>query len=277
MAEIYMERVRAEETNVLHGKKAELRKAILRSRNDLSPQQRQMWDSRILERLVEYDRTYPCPVYLCYVSYKSEAATKEFILWCLGEGKTVFVPKVLGPAEMEFYRITAWEELKTGYQGILEPEALPERAFSRWLTENWPERALPRQFTEDLPERVFPRRITEDLPERTLPQRLTESEPENPKKPEKLRLRMFLPGAVFDRNGNRIGYGGGFYDRWLAKWNSLDEGNPAELEKIGLAYGMQIVNAIPAEDYDRKVDRVITEKCTVHHNAVVAEEGLPQF
>lgn len=260
MAEILMERVRAEEMNVLHGKKAELRKTILRSRNDLSPQQRQMWDSRILERLVEYDRTYPCSVYLCYVSYKSEVATKEFILWCLGEEKTIFVPKVLGPAEMEFYRITAWEELKTGYQGILEPEALPERAFPRWLTENWPERA-------------FLRRITEDL----LPQRLTERETENPKKPGKLRLRMFLPGAVFDRNGNRIGYGGGFYDRWLAKWDCLNEGNPAELEKIGLAYGMQIVNAIPAEDYDRKVDRVITEKCTVHHSAAVAEEGLPRF
>lgn len=251
MTEIFMKRVQAEETNVLHGKKAELRKVILKNRNALSPEQRQMWDNQILERLIEYERMYPCPVYLCYVSYKSEVATKDFILWCLREGKIVFVPKVVAESpfvtdgekeiftkekcgdlvkigakstEMKFYRITAWEELRAGYQGIPEPEALPERALSLWLKK-------------------------------------TEKETETAKKPDKRCLRMLLPGAVFDRDGNRIGYGGGFYDRWLAKWNRSCSVDTAVLEKIGLAYDIQIVGAIPAESFDQKADYVITEKC----------------
>lgn len=215
------EKVQTEKTNDFHKKKAELRKRILKNRDTLLQEQRQMWDALILKRLIEYDKENPCPVYLCYASFKSEVSTKEFILWCLDKGKTVFVPKVLTPPEMEFYRITAWEDLRSGFRGIPEPEASAERSFSRWLTE---------------------------------PERKTAE------KTDKRRLRMLLPGAVFDRNGNRIGYGGGFYDRWLAKWNHFDSGGPAVLEKIGLAYGMQITESAPSESFDQKTDLVITEK-----------------
>lgn len=185
-----------------------------------------------MERLVQCDRESPCSAYLCYVNYRSEVSTKEFILWCLATGKPVFVPRVFAdgafakPAEMAFYRITAWEELKAGYQGILEPEALPERAFLRWLTEK-------------------------------------ERETEPSQKTEQIRLRMLLPGAVFDEAGNRIGYGGGFYDRWIAGWDCSCGGNRALLEKIGLAYGVQIVKTIPAEKFDQKADYVITERSVI--------------
>lgn len=216
-----------EETN---RQKTELRRRILTERNALSVLRRREWDRQILEHLIRRDQERPCAACLCYVNYKSEVSTKEFILWCLGKGRPVFVPKVFAggaftkPAEMAFYRVTAWEELKTGYQGILEPEALPERAFSRWLAEK-------------------------------------EKKMEHSQKPERIHLRMLLPGAVFDRDGNRIGYGGGFYDRWLAGWERSGCDNTAVLEKIGLAYDMQIVKTIPAESFDQKADCVITEKC----------------
>ena len=137
-----------ENTEKPNRKKAALRKHILQDRNAILPVQRQQWDRQIFRRLVAYDRAHPCSAYLCYVSYKSEVSTKEFIRRCLEEEKPVFVPKVLtdrhplpdgkdepdnrmdsAPPEMEFYQITAWEELKKGYQGILEPEVLPERSF----------------------------------------------------------------------------------------------------------------------------------------------------
>ena len=210
------------------GQKTELRKRILKERNALSALQRQEWDGKILEHLIRYDKENPCAAYLCYVNYRSEVSTKEFILRCLDRGKNVFVPKVQepaktgdGPTEMAFYQIASWEELKAGYQGIYEPEVSFERAFFRWLEK---------------------------------------AEEETEKKPGRLSVRMLLPGAVFDRKGNRIGYGGGFYDRWLAKWNRFESGNPAVLEKIGLAYGLQVVKALPAEPFDQRVDRVITEK-----------------
>lgn len=205
--------------------KAVLRKQILGNRNALSQKQREIWDKQILEHLIRYDRKNHCSAYLCYVNYKSEVSTKDFIGWCLNRGKAVFVPKVFAgeetkPTEMEFYQITAWDELKAGYQGILEPEALPERAFTEWLTK-------------------------------------TEKKAEG--KPERIYLRMLLPGAVFDTDGNRIGYGGGFYDRWLAKQEKPIIHYDGKLEKIGLAYGMQIVEELPAESFDQKVDFVITE------------------
>lgn len=67
-----------------------------------------------------------------------------------------------------------------------------------------------------------------------------------------VRAVMLLPGAAFDRRGNRIGYGKGFYDRYLQK-------NP-EFYKIGLAFSNQCVEIIPAEKRDVCMDVVITEQ-----------------
>ena len=60
-----------------------------------------------------------------------------------------------------------------------------------------------------------------------------------------------VPGVAFDRNGGRIGYGAGYYDRYLVNSNCV---------KIGLAYEMQLVDAVPRDAYDVQVDGVITEK-----------------
>lgn len=63
---------------------------------------------------------------------------------------------------------------------------------------------------------------------------------------------ILMPGAVFDLNGNRIGYGGGYYDRYLK--------NTDKKNKIALAYSIQLTDEIPSENHDIKVDYIITEK-----------------
>ena len=63
---------------------------------------------------------------------------------------------------------------------------------------------------------------------------------------------MILPGAVFDKKGHRIGYGGGYYDRFL------ENSNFAGI-KMALAYSFQVEDEIPFEVHDEKVDLVITE------------------
>jgi 5-formyltetrahydrofolate cyclo-ligase len=63
---------------------------------------------------------------------------------------------------------------------------------------------------------------------------------------------MLLPGLAFDITGNRIGYGAGYYDRYLKN----DIGN--HFIKFGLAYDFQIVNKINTEENDIKVDCIIT-------------------
>ena len=63
---------------------------------------------------------------------------------------------------------------------------------------------------------------------------------------------LIIPGIAFDMNGNRIGYGKGYYDRYL----SLGNANCI----MGLAYETQIVNNIPNNEHDIPVDFIITEK-----------------
>jgi 5-formyltetrahydrofolate cyclo-ligase len=68
--------------------------------------------------------------------------------------------------------------------------------------------------------------------------------------PDELDL-VILPGVAFDRRGNRLGYGAGFYDRWLA--------GDHRCATIGLAFAMQLVDAVPIDPWDRRVDAVVTE------------------
>ncbi|WP_343209051.1 5-formyltetrahydrofolate cyclo-ligase [Anaerolentibacter hominis] len=62
---------------------------------------------------------------------------------------------------------------------------------------------------------------------------------------------MILPGLAFDLSGNRIGYGGGYYDRYLAE-------HANDLYLLALAYDFQVLDRIPAEDTDWQMDEIIT-------------------
>jgi len=60
-----------------------------------------------------------------------------------------------------------------------------------------------------------------------------------------------IPGVAFDKQGNRLGRGGGFYDKLLFGKNSF---------KIGLAFEIQIVDTVPHEAHDIPMDFVVTER-----------------
>lgn len=65
---------------------------------------------------------------------------------------------------------------------------------------------------------------------------------------------MLLPGLAFDRNLHRCGYGGGFYDTYLQKY---DKGN---FIKFALAYKYQVFEKIPVEKHDKVLDAIVTEE-----------------
>lgn len=65
---------------------------------------------------------------------------------------------------------------------------------------------------------------------------------------------MLMPGAVFDMERHRIGYGKGFYDRYLHK---MVEANVAT---IALAFACQIVEKVPAEEHDIRPMTILTEE-----------------
>lgn len=60
---------------------------------------------------------------------------------------------------------------------------------------------------------------------------------------------MLVPGLAFDKNGNRLGYGGGFYDKYLASHE--------EIITAALGYDFQIVEKVPSEPHDKKMDYLI--------------------
>ena len=79
--------------------------------------------------------------------------------------------------------------------------------------------------------------------------------------PQPLKLKkvypdiIFVPIVAFDKFGNRIGYGGGFYDRYLEKISEIKK-----CTTIGLAFSHQKANKINVENFDRKLDLILTEK-----------------
>ena len=66
---------------------------------------------------------------------------------------------------------------------------------------------------------------------------------------------IFVPLVGYDNNLNRLGYGGGFYDRYFEQNSSLKK-----IIKIGLAFSFQKIKKLPVNKFDKKIDRVITEK-----------------
>ena len=71
---------------------------------------------------------------------------------------------------------------------------------------------------------------------------------------------ILLPGVAFARDGSRLGYGGGFYDKLLARINPHDAAPPAGSPALAAAaFAMQLIQEIPQEATDRKVDWLLTE------------------
>ena len=61
--------------------------------------------------------------------------------------------------------------------------------------------------------------------------------------------------VAFDRNKFRLGYGGGYYDRYLQK-----NKNKKNFISVGFAFSFQEVKKLPTNKYDKKLDFILTEK-----------------
>ena len=66
---------------------------------------------------------------------------------------------------------------------------------------------------------------------------------------------ILIPLVAFDKNLNRLGYGGGYYDRLIDKLSKKKK-----ILKIGLALSIQKIKEIPVTKYDKKLDYIVTDK-----------------
>jgi 5-formyltetrahydrofolate cyclo-ligase len=79
--------------------------------------------------------------------------------------------------------------------------------------------------------------------------------------PEPMSTKIFYPDILlvplvaYDSSLNRLGYGGGYYDRYIEKIEKIKK-----VTKIGLAFSFQKISSIPINQYDKKLDFIVTEK-----------------
>ncbi|BDV00950.1 hypothetical protein TDMWS_10350 [Thermodesulfomicrobium sp. WS] len=138
-----------------------------------------------------------------YIPFRGELDTWPIIHALWQRGVQVLAPRCRAqcPGAMDWFHVTAAEDLVPGSFGILEPD---------------PGRAAP---ASDVPDWVL------------------------------------VPGLAFDIRGFRLGYGGGFYDRYLAA-------HP-QVCSMGLAYDFQLVDLLPTEPWDQPVRCILTPTRTV--------------
>jgi 5-formyltetrahydrofolate cyclo-ligase len=71
---------------------------------------------------------------------------------------------------------------------------------------------------------------------------------------------VVVPGLAFDRRGGRIGYGKGYYDRLLSRLG--------QVPRIALAFDFQVLDTVPQDENDIRVDAIITEKSTMNCSGI---------
>ncbi len=124
----------------------------------------------------------------------------------------------------ELQRSVDWASIRSVhvYRSVAEWGELDTSALVAWLAEEWPEIEVVQPTLgkdQPFPEHEF------DL--------------------------ILVPALGFDRDGNRLGLGGGWYDRFVAQ--------QPQAQKIGVAYAWALVeDGIPVEPWDMKLDGVVT-------------------
>lgn len=185
-------------------KKSEIRKKIIKERDEIDREKKLLLDKLIEEKLVNTSIFKESKNIFIYLGFGSEIDTISFVKKFLKMGKVILVPVTdMGAKTMDAVKIDSLELLERNSYGIYEPKDSKE-AFDK----------------------------------------------------EEIDL-IILPGVAFDEEGNRVGYGGGYYDRYLCSIRK-------DIPKIALAYDLQVISGIPAEEHDIKADYIITESKTIN-------------
>lgn len=248
----------------LSAKKKEIRREMLLRRAALTEAQRREAAVLLTERILGHQWFYRSDILLGFASYGSEISTEEILREALRQGKRVYLPRVLTGQEEEQAALSETARSQ-GKQTIL-----PATAWSQGEEQT----ILPATARDQGERQAVSREITvyrKDQPQKTRRMEfyrinsLTELQPGYRGIPEPScageryvysageedRVLMLMPGVAFDPYRNRLGYGGGFYDRYLADREEL------RLRTIGVGFRCQMTELLPAEESDVKPYQVI--------------------
>jgi len=187
-----------------------------------------------------------------FLSHGGEISTDELNEYYIARGTVVAAPKVTGD-RMGFYRLSsAHGPFVKGAFGIREPAPDAELIFAPELNiapELSPTETPPREHNS--PATHLTARELNSPPEPTLA----------------FPLLILIPGLAFDKNGDRLGKGAGYYDRFLTEFLARYKDRRAEITLAGACHGFQIVERVPTESHDIPVDCLLTER-----NAILCME-----
>ena len=210
--------------------KSSIRKTICALREQLPPATRAAYSATITERLLQLPAYRQADAVLGYMNFGAEFASELWTERVLAEGKRLALPKGNHHTNhLDLYWVEDLEnQLAEGLWGIREP--VVERC-----------------------------------------ERLAA--------PDEVEFAL-LPGVAFTRDGARLGYGGGYYDKLLMKQLAIRPGEQTTLAKslvmasfvqrpalAAAAFALQIVEQLPQEATDIKVEWVITEHETIDCSA----------
>lgn len=193
-----------------------IRQQVYRARKCMEHSDWQEKTERIASVVISHPFFLEATDIYSYVDYQNEAGTRKIMEEAWNLGKYVWVPKVTDKT-MRFGCINSFRELKPGAYGILEPEILSETICDKECSE---------EYTEEYHQ--------------------TRSD----SKDARCNL-MIIPGVAFDLNRGRVGYGGGYYDRYLSEHS--------DIHTIAIAFDFQIFPEVPGEIHDIKPELLITE------------------
>ena len=177
--------------------KKQIRDEIIALRNMTSDLDCEYLSERIKKSLCSLDVYRSSNNIFIYISLNKEVDTYGIIRQAWADGKKIYVPKVLGRNEMNFYKLDSFEDTKPGRMGILEPAS---------------------DVVADVRDAL-----------------------------------IIMPGLAFDYDLNRIGYGSGYYDKYLADHKDMN------FIKIAISYDFQIYKQLDAiEEHDERLNMIVT-------------------
>lgn len=215
--------------------KNEIRKLMISRRDALSENERYEFSDRIAERLFSMTEYISATTILSYASFRSEVITDKINRRIIEDGKKLYLPKVyMKEHRMRFIRVEDMDtDMAPGAMGIREPIEDEDKTFFMMNM---------RDVGSDLEYRDVSDRV--DIPCKNV-----RSYKETPDE-----ILVIMPCVAFDGSGNRLGYGGGFYDRFLSDFPDLISNT------VLLAYEAQRAENIPTEPCDIKPKLFLTER-----------------
>lgn len=197
------------------GTKKEIRRRVRELRKQMAPEELNDRSRKIFEKVRATEEYQSAEAIFAYMAMPLEIQTREFIEKAWADGKKVAVPKTdMESHQIHFYYIENFGQVKPGVMGIPEP-----------VTED--------DQLQDQEQKESTKKTGGSCSGKGKPCLCADSDE---------RALMIMPGVAFDQLRHRIGYGGGFYDRYL-------QAHP-EHPTIAVALDFQIFDQVPAKEYD---------------------------